>query len=132
MSEQFLGMTGIDPWVFIGLAIAALLTAFISAVSGSSGGLILLAIMAFIFPPALLIPLHTIIQLCASAAMAASRWRHLMRETIGPFTLGTVIGAAIGGKIFVSLPTNTLQVVLGVSILAVSYTHLTLPTNREV
>ena len=31
--------------------------------------------------------------------MAASRWRHLMRETIGPFTLGTVIGAAIGGKI---------------------------------
>ena len=34
MSDQFLGMAGIDPWVFIGLAIAALLTAFISAVSG--------------------------------------------------------------------------------------------------
>ena len=121
MSDQFLGMAGIDPWVFIGLAIAALLTAFISAVSGSSGGLILLAIMAFIFPPAILIPLHTIIQLCASAAMAASRWRHLMRETIGPFTLGSVIGAAVGGKIFVILPTNTLQVVLGVSILVLAW-----------
>ena len=121
MSDQFLGMAGIDPWVFIGLAIAALLTAFISAVSGSSGGLILLAIMAFIFPPALLIPLHTIIQLCASAAMAASRWRYLMRGTIGPFMLGSVIGAAIGGKIFVSLPTSTLQVVLGVSILVLAW-----------
>ena len=121
MSDQFLGMPGIDPWVFIGLALAALLTAFISAVSGSSGGLILLAIMAFIFPPALLIPLHTIIQLCASAAMAASRWRYLMRGIIGPFMLGSVIGAAIGGKIFVSLPTSTLQVVLGVSILVLAW-----------
>lgn len=121
MSGQFLGMAGIDQWIFIGLAIAALLTAFVSAVSGSAGGLILLAIMAFIFPPALLIPLHTIVQLCASAAMAASRWRYMMCETVWPFVLGSVIGAAIGGRIFVSLPTSTLQVVLGVSILVLAW-----------
>ncbi len=85
MSGQFLGMAGIDQWIFVGLAMTALLTAFISAVSGTAGGLILLAIMAFVFPPVLLIPLHTIVQLGVSAAMAASRWRYLMRETMLPF-----------------------------------------------
>ena len=120
-SGQFLGMAGIDSWVFTGLAATALVTAFISAVSGTAGGLILIAVMAFVFPPILLIPLHTIVQLGVSAAMAASRWRYLMRETVLPFTLGSIIGAAIGGQIFVSLPQSTLQLVLGVSILILAW-----------
>ena len=71
-SEQFLGMAGIDHWIVAGLSVAALLTAFISAVAGSAGGLILLAVMAFVFPPALLIPLHTIVQLGASGGLGLS------------------------------------------------------------
>lgn len=55
-------MAGIDLSIFAGLAGAALLAAFIAAVSGTAGGLILLAIMAFVFPRVLLIPLHTLIQ----------------------------------------------------------------------
>jgi uncharacterized membrane protein YfcA len=44
-----------------------------------------------------------------------------MRETVLPFTIGTVIGAAIGGQIFVSLPENLLLLALGVSILALAW-----------
>ena len=118
---QFLGMAGVDFWVFAGLSIMALATAFVSAVSGAAGGLILLATMAFVFPPVLLIPLHTIVQLGASASMVISRWRYLMRDMMLPFTIGAAIGAAIGGRIFVSLPQTTLQVVLGVSILILAW-----------
>lgn len=118
---QFLGMAGIDQWVFAGLSAAALLSAFVSAVAGGAGGLILLAIMAFVFPPILLIPLHTIVMLAVSGAMAVSRWRYLMRETVLPFVAGSVIGAAIGGQVFVSLPQSALQVVLGVSILILAW-----------
>ena len=120
-SGQFLGMAGIDVWIFTGLAVTALLTNFISAVAGTAGGLILLAVMAFVFPPALLIPVHTVVQLGAAASMVASRWRYLMRETVLPFTLGAIIGAAAGGKIFISLPESTLQMVLGVSILLLAW-----------
>ena len=67
-SGQFLGMAGVDFWIFAGLAVAALLTALITAVSGTAGGLILLAIMAFVFPPVLLIPLHTVVQLGSGVA----------------------------------------------------------------
>ena len=117
----FLEMAGIDLWVFAGLAIAALLTAFISAVAGTAGGLILLAIMAFVFPPFLLIPIHTVVQLGSSASMLTSRWRYLMRGTLLPFTVGSIIGAAIGGQIFVSLPQNILQLILGVCILVLAW-----------
>lgn len=120
-SGQFLGMAGVDFWIFVGLAVTALLTNFISAVSGTAGGLILLAVMAFIFPPVLLIPVHTVVQLGAAASMVASRWRYLMRETVLPFTLGTIVGAAVGGQIFISLPESTLQMVLGVSILLLAW-----------
>lgn len=120
-SGQFLGMTGIGIWIFAGLSIVAMLTAFISAVSGTAGGLILIAVMAFVFPPVLLIPMHTIVQLGVSAGMLATRWRYLMRDTVLPFTLGAIIGAAAGGQIFVSLPQSTLQLILGVSILVLAW-----------
>ncbi len=117
----FLGMAGIGPWVFAGLSVAALLTTFIAAVSGTAGGLILLAIMAFVFPPALLIPIHTIVQLGGSFSIVASRWRYLMRGIVAPFMLGCAAGAALGGRIFIGLPQSTLQIILGVSILVLAW-----------
>ena len=42
-SAQFLGMPGIDVWVFVGLCLFAPITALIAAVAGTAGGLILLA-----------------------------------------------------------------------------------------
>lgn len=118
---NFLGMVGIDAWVFAGLSLAALGTAFIAAIVGTAGGLILIAVMAFVFPPALLIPVHTVVQLGAAASMAISRWRYLMRDMVLPFTVGTAIGAAIGGRIFVSLPESVLLLGLGISILVLAW-----------
>jgi len=120
-SGQFLGMAGVDFSVFAGLSLAALVTAVISAIAGTAGGLILLGILAFVFPPVILIPVHTVVQLGAAVSMAISRWQFLIRETVVPFTIGSVIGAAIGGRIFVSLPETTLQMVLGVSILILAW-----------
>ena len=114
---QFLGMLGVDVWAFVGLSAGALLASFIAAISGTAGGLALIAFMAFVFPPALLIPIHTVVQLGAAASLAISRWRYLMRETVLPFTVGTLIGAAIGGRIFISVPENVLLLALGISIL---------------
>lgn len=118
---NFLGMVGIDAWVFAGLSAAAMGTAFIAAIVGTAGGLILIAVMAFVFPPALLIPVHTVVQLGAAASMAISRWRYLMRDMVLPFTIGTAVGAAIGGRIFVSLPESVLLLALGVSILLLAW-----------
>jgi uncharacterized membrane protein YfcA len=120
-SEAFLGMAGIDLFTFSWLSGLALVTAFIAGVAGTAGGMILIAGMAFVFPPSLLIPLHTVVQLGAAVSMAASRWRWLMRETVLPFVVGAAVGAAIGGRIFVSLPENVLLVLLALSMLILTW-----------
>ena len=114
---MFLGMVGINVWSFIGLNGAALLGAFVAAISGTAGGLILLALMAMVFPPALLIPVHTIVQLGAAASLGISRWRYMMWDMLLPFVIGTAIGAAVGGRIFIGLSESVLLFILGVSIL---------------
>jgi uncharacterized membrane protein YfcA len=121
VGNQFLGMAGIDGWIFAGLTGAALLSAFISAVAGAAGGLILLGIMSLVFPPVLLIPLHTIVQLGASSAMVAIHWRYIMRAILPPFAIGAIVGAAIGGRVFIDLPESVLQLILGVSILVLGW-----------
>ena len=49
----------IGPLLFTGLALASLVTAFIGIYTGAAGGVILLAIMAIVMPPAAVIPVHT-------------------------------------------------------------------------
>jgi uncharacterized membrane protein YfcA len=120
-AASFLGMAGVDGWIFAGLAGMAMVTAFISSMAGAAGGLVLLATMAMVFPPVLLIPLHTVVQLGASVAMVSAHWRHMMRETVLPFALGVTIGAALGGRIFISLPEAALQAILGISILVLAW-----------
>jgi len=117
----FLGMVGINVWSFIGLNGAAFLGAFVASIAGTAGGLILLALMAMVFPPALLIPVHTIVQLGAAASLGLSRWRYMVWNWMLPFTVGTALGAAIGGRVFIGLSESVLLFILGISILVLCW-----------
>jgi len=121
MDPQFLGVPDIDPWIFGGLALASLVTSFIGAVAGAAGGLILLAIMAMIFPPAVLIPIHTVVQFGAGSSRAVMMWRWVMRGTLLPFLLGSAVGAALGAQIFVALPTIVLEGILGAAVIILAW-----------
>ena len=117
---QFLGMVGVNVWSFIGLNASALFSAFVASIAGTAGGLILIGLMALVFPPALLIPVHTIVQLGAGQSRT-SRWRYMLWDKLPPFVVGTVIGATIGGQIFFGLSESVLLFILGVSILSLSW-----------
>jgi uncharacterized membrane protein YfcA len=118
---EFLGVPGTSPWLFLGLSIASFLTAYFSIVAGTAGGLMLLVVMASFYPPAVLIPMHTLIQLGSgvSRTMVMREW--ILRDTVVPFTLGCIAGAAIGAKLFVSLPTALLMGGLGLFVLAITW-----------
>jgi uncharacterized protein len=60
---DFLFPVDIGPALFLGLTLASLVTAFIAVFTGTAGGLILLAVMALVLPPAILILVHTVVQL---------------------------------------------------------------------
>jgi len=60
---DFLATPDVGPLLFVGLTAASFATAFIAVLTGAAGGVLLLAIMAMVLPPAALIPVHTVVML---------------------------------------------------------------------
>jgi uncharacterized membrane protein YfcA len=118
---DFLGTPDVGPLLFFGLTLASLVTAFIGVYTGAAGGIMLLAVMALAMAPTALIPVHTVVMLGAGVTRTMIMWRHVMRPTLVPFIAGSVIGAALGGKLVISLPTSTLLGVLGAFVLLVTW-----------
>ena len=118
---EFLTAPDIGPLMFAGLAAASFATAFIGVFTGTAGGLILLAIMATVMPPAALIPVHTVVQLGSGVSRTLIMWRWVMRATLLPFMLGAALGAFIGAQAFVSMPQSATLGILAVFILVVTW-----------
>src|SRR5215467_4149301 len=111
----------VGPWLFVGLTAASFATAFIAVFTGAAGGVILLALMATVMPPTVVIPVHTVVMLGTGITRAMIMWRFVLHGTIVPFSIGAAVGAAAGAKIFVALPISWLQAILGVFILLVTW-----------
>ncbi len=121
MTASFLGVPHVDMWIFAGLALASFLTSIFGLVAGTAGGLLLLGILAMVFPPAVLIPVHTCIQLGAGSSRVVIMRRHVMLGMLAPFAAGAAVGAAIGARIFVALPVGVLEGILGAFIILVTW-----------
>ena len=111
----------IGPLMFAGLTLASFATAFIGVFTGTAGGLILLAIMATVMPPTVLIPVHTFVQLGSGVSRTLIMWRWVMRATLPPFMLGAALGAFAGAQAFVSMPQSATLGILAVFILIVTW-----------
>ncbi len=88
-----------------------------TAIAGIGGGVVMLAAMASLLPPAAVIPVHAVVQLGSNVGRAAIMRRWIDHVRLVPFLLGSVVGIAIGGGIAVSLPGEALRIVLGLFIL---------------
>lgn len=121
IDSSFLGVPEMTGWLFAGLSLASFGGAYIAVVMGVGGGVFLLAVMAMVFPPAILIPLQGIVTLGTGASLVILMWRHILWATVLPFTLGSVVGAALGGQIFTVLPSGLLQGFIGAFILVLAW-----------
>jgi uncharacterized membrane protein YfcA len=111
----------VGPLLFVGLSLASFISAFIAVYMGAAGGVLLLAMMAIVMPPTVVVPVHTVVMLGTGFSRTLTMWRHVMHGTLVPFIVGAVIGAAIGAKVFVALPITSLQAILGAFVLMVTW-----------
>jgi uncharacterized membrane protein YfcA len=111
----------IGAWMFAGLSIASFATAFIGCVTGTAGGLILLAVMANVMRPEALIAVHTVVQLGQGLSRTLVMWPYVMRHVLAPFTAGAAVGALIGAQVFIALPVWSLQLILGAFIMTITW-----------
>lgn len=121
MESAFLGTPDTSAWLFLGLCAASFFTAYFSIVAGTAGGLMLLVLMASFYPPSVLIPMHTLIQLGGGVSRVWAMRQWLLRDTILPFTIGCIAGGALGAKLFVNLPPSLLMGVLGIFVLIITW-----------
>jgi uncharacterized protein len=118
---DFLGTPDIGPLAFFGLTVASLVASFVGVFTGAAGGIVLLGLMAMAMPPLALIPVHTVVMLGSGITRTMIMWRNVMRPTILPFVIGSLIGAALGARVFVALTTFWLELILGLFILLVTW-----------
>lgn len=99
------------------IVVIAFVSSAVTGAFGLGGGLLLLAAMSILFPPAAVVPVHGVAQLGSNA----SRWGFLKEHTVMPiviwFTLGAGLGAALGAMVVVELPEALLRVGIGLFIL---------------
>jgi uncharacterized membrane protein YfcA len=109
--------TGLALWSFLLLCGVSFLGSLISAAMGLGGGSLVLAVMALFLPPAVLIPVHGMVQFGSNGGRAALMRSHILLGIVPAFLIGTILGAAIGVQLVIALPIALLQGVLAAFIL---------------
>ena len=105
---------GIAPWVALAVILSAFATSALTAAFSIGGGLALIAIMSAILPAPAVVPVHGVAQIGSNASRAVLQRQHIIWPIVLWFSLGAVIGAALGGRIAIALPVWGLR--LGVAL----------------
>lgn len=102
----------------------AFLTSCLAGVMGLGGGMLLIAAMPGLVPAPAIIPLHAVTQLASNLSRAVFGWRDIEPSIIPPFLAGAVIGAWVGGAVYVIVDVSWLPAVIGVLILLLTWVPL--------
>lgn len=94
------------------LLASACLASLLTASLGAGGGVMLLAIMAQVLPPQIIIPVHGVVQMGSNVGRAAMSWRHIDWRAVGTFAPGALAGALIGSVVLVSLPPKVIYLTI--------------------
>jgi len=99
------------------LVALSFVTSAMTGALGIGGGVLMLSVMAQLMPPAVLLPVHGVVQVGSNLGRAVLMRRDIARRLVPFFVLGSLAGVAIGAQIVVALPRSALLVLLGSFIL---------------
>jgi uncharacterized membrane protein YfcA len=120
---------GVGPGVAALLAAVSFLASATTAALGLGGGTAMLAVLAWVLPPAVLMPVHGIVQLGSNLGRAVVMRRAVALPLLLPFALGSLAGVAAAAPLVLALPTAALQSALGLFVLWATWTPRLKPTR---
>lgn len=117
-----------SPWIVIVLVVAAVLTATVSAILGMAGGIMLQAVMLFVLPLGVVVPIHGAVQLCSNATRLLVYAKNMELRIVVRFAIGAAAGGLCGWLFLNAVrPTpgsaaeRILEAVIGAVILATTF-----------
>ena len=119
---------GLDPTLALLLIGLNFVTSLITATFSLDGGTLMIAVLALVFPPAVVVPVHGCVQLGSNAGRALVQRAHVQWNLIVWISLGAVIGVIVGGQFAYLLPEHLFTIAIGVFVLITTW----LPQPRIV
>lgn len=101
-------MSFVPPDISTAFAVVLIVTSFVTsaltAALGLGGGVAMLAVMGLGMPVTTVLPVHGVVQTGSNAGRVIIQWKYLVRPLLLWFTVGSVIGIAVGASVVVSIP----------------------------
>ena len=93
----------------------------ITATFSLGGGTLMVAVLALVFPPAVVVPVHGCVQLGSNAGRALVQRKHIQWHLIVWISLGAIIGIVVGGQFTTLLPEQVFTIAIGVFVLVTTW-----------
>lgn len=95
------------------LVALSFVTSMMSGAMGLGGGVLMLGVMTQLLPPAVLLPVHGMVQVGSNFGRAVIMRRDVARMLVLPFLLGSILGVALGAQIVDLLSRPAMLIILG-------------------
>jgi uncharacterized protein len=112
---------GIDHLTALGLVALSFVTSLITATFSLGGGSLMIAAMALILPPVVVIPVHGCVQLGSNVGRAWVQRAYIQWNYILWVTLGALVGSVAGGRLAFVLPEKWFAVAIGAFVLVTTW-----------
>lgn len=112
---------GLDPTLALALVVLSFVTSLITATFSLGGGMLMIAVLALVFPPAIVVPLHGVIQFGSNAGRALVQRAHIQWRYVRWIALGAVLGTIVGGQFVTVLPEQLFTGIIGVFVLVTTW-----------
>ncbi len=112
---------GLDPTIALLLVGLSFITSMVTAMFSLGGGLLMVAILALVFPPAVVVPVHGAVQLGSNAGRAVVQRKHIQWQLIAWISLGAVPGVIAGGQFANLLPEYLFTLIIGCFVLITAW-----------
>lgn len=104
-------------WVFATLVIASFLAAAFNAAFSAGGAMIILATTTAVLPIVAVVPMHSGLLIGSTFGRMFMFWRFIRWDIAWPFLVGSLVGTAIGARVYFELPEQVIAVAIAVVML---------------
>ena len=105
----------------LSLVALSFVTSLITATFSLGGGSLMIAVMALLLPPIVVVPLHGCVQLGSNAGRAVLMRDHIQWKFILWVTLGAALGSVLGGRFASLLPDRWFAAAIGLFVLVTTW-----------
>ena len=112
---------GVDLTLALMLIGLSFFTSMITATFSLGGGMLMVVVLALVFPPAVVIPVHGAVQLGSNAGRALVQREHIQWHLIVWISLGAIIGVVVGGQFANLLPEHLFTLIIGCFVLITAW-----------